>query len=175
MYEGIPQGEPTTVIKPTLGSALLFGGDLTHAGMQVQAGLRSVFVCSFSTRTPASREDRVVGLQGGSAAASSTLRERNEVARQHAEANGGGGSRGAGTVRRSAERALIERVMTDGPAAPWTAVPAAPSAAVPLTAEVTSAAQPATDKAVELLALKQKVAELAARNAALKESLYQQE
>lgn len=51
------------VLKPPLGTALVFGGDVTHAGMPVEAGLRSVFVASFSTRTEASAEDRVQGLQ----------------------------------------------------------------------------------------------------------------
>lgn len=59
----VPEGPPTTVLKPPLGTALLFGGDLTHAGMPVETGVRSVFVMSFSTRTPVSREDRVHGLQ----------------------------------------------------------------------------------------------------------------
>eukprot|EP00966_Prymnesium_polylepis_P212035 4911168-Prymnesium_polylepis.2 len=58
-----PQSPPTTVLKPPLGTALVFGGDLTHAGMPVEAGMRSVFVASFSTRTPASAKDRVQGLQ----------------------------------------------------------------------------------------------------------------
>jgi len=55
--------EPTTVLKPMAGSALLFGGDVTHAGMPVEGGYRSVFVCSFSTRTDASPENRLHGLQ----------------------------------------------------------------------------------------------------------------
>ena len=46
-----------------VGTALLFGGDVTHAGLPVAGGLRSVFVASFSTRTPASPPDRVHGLQ----------------------------------------------------------------------------------------------------------------
>ena len=75
--EGIPDFPPTTVIRPPLGTALLFGGDLTHAGMPVESGVRSVFVCSFSTRTDASPADRVNGLQGTTS--SSALRERNEM------------------------------------------------------------------------------------------------
>lgn len=59
----VPDGEPDVVLKPPLGSALLFGGDLTHAGMPVETGLRSVVVASFSTRTPASPPDRIHGLQ----------------------------------------------------------------------------------------------------------------
>lgn len=58
-----PKDLPTTVLKPPPGSALVFGGDVTHAGMPVENGYRSVFVCSFSTRTPASRPDRLHGLQ----------------------------------------------------------------------------------------------------------------
>jgi len=59
-----PWKPPDEVLKPPLGTALVFGGDVTHAGMPVEAGLRSVFVASFSTRTEASAEDRVQGLQG---------------------------------------------------------------------------------------------------------------
>ena len=63
-----PAGAPTVVLKPPLGTALVFGGDLTHAGMDVEAGLRSVLVASFSTRTAASNQDRCHGLPapGGS-------------------------------------------------------------------------------------------------------------
>jgi hypothetical protein len=57
------QDPPDIVLKPTPGSALIFGGDVTHAGMPVDTGYRSVFVCSFSTRTPVSPEDRLHGLQ----------------------------------------------------------------------------------------------------------------
>lgn len=78
--EELPTGPPSKVIRPPLGTALVFGGDLAHAGMPVESGMRSVFVCSFSTRTDASREDRVAGLQGGSGV--SALRERNEAARE---------------------------------------------------------------------------------------------
>mmetsp|Transcript_7810 Transcript_7810/g.11942 ORF Transcript_7810/g.11942 Transcript_7810/m.11942 type:complete len:333 (+) Transcript_7810:38-1036(+) len=58
-----PQEPPTTVLKPPPGSALIFGGDVTHAGMPVESGYRSVFVCSFSTRTPVSPENRLHGMQ----------------------------------------------------------------------------------------------------------------
>ena len=58
-----PQSNPTAVLAPALGTALVFGGDVTHAGMPVQAGLRAVFVASFSTRTPTSRVERCRGLQ----------------------------------------------------------------------------------------------------------------
>lgn len=59
----MPDGPPTAVLRPPLGTALVFGGDLVHAGMPVETGLRSVLVASFSTRTAASPEDRVHGLQ----------------------------------------------------------------------------------------------------------------
>ena len=58
-----PQSPPSAILKPPAGSALVFGGDVTHCGMPVEAGLRSVFVCSFSTRTPVSSEDRLHGMQ----------------------------------------------------------------------------------------------------------------
>ena len=70
---GVREVPPTTVITPERGTALLFGGDVLHAGMPIESGLRSVFVASFSTRTPASPDDRVHGMQ--SAPASSALRE----------------------------------------------------------------------------------------------------
>mmetsp|Transcript_49075 Transcript_49075/g.59437 ORF Transcript_49075/g.59437 Transcript_49075/m.59437 type:complete len:326 (+) Transcript_49075:53-1030(+) len=58
-----PEGPPTMVLKPPPGTALIFGGDVTHAGMAVEDGCRSVFVCSFSTRTPVSSKDRLHGMQ----------------------------------------------------------------------------------------------------------------
>jgi len=58
-----PRGPPDLVLKPPPGSALVFGGDVTHSGMPVESGYRSVFVCSFSTRTAVSREDRLHGMQ----------------------------------------------------------------------------------------------------------------
>jgi len=54
---------PDLILKSPTGSALVFGGDVTHAGMPVLQGLRSVLVCSFSTRTPTSRPDRLHGLR----------------------------------------------------------------------------------------------------------------
>jgi len=68
-----PDGPPTAVLRPPLGTAILFGGDVTHAGMPVEGGTRAVLVASFSTRTPASSEARVNGLRASSA--SSALRE----------------------------------------------------------------------------------------------------
>ena len=61
--ENPAQTEPDLVLTPTMGSALLFGGDVTHAGMPVEHGCRCVLVCSLSTRTPASSPDRLHGLQ----------------------------------------------------------------------------------------------------------------
>jgi hypothetical protein len=60
-----PLAPPTKVLTPAPGTALVFGGDVTHAGMPVEAGLRSVFVASFSTRTDASNPARCHGLQEG--------------------------------------------------------------------------------------------------------------
>jgi len=68
-----PDGPPTAILRPPLGTAILFGGDVTHAGMPVEDGTRAVLVASFSTRTPASSEARVNGLRASSA--SSALRE----------------------------------------------------------------------------------------------------
>ena len=39
---------PSLVLKPPAGTALLFGGDVTHAGVAVGSGTRCVFVASFS-------------------------------------------------------------------------------------------------------------------------------
>ena len=41
---------PAAVLRPAAGTALLFGGHVTHAGMPVTAGERAVFVASFSPR-----------------------------------------------------------------------------------------------------------------------------
>jgi hypothetical protein len=54
--------QPNVILKPPAGSALLFGGDVTHAGMPVDSGYRSVFVCSFSTKTAATSPDRLHGM-----------------------------------------------------------------------------------------------------------------
>ena len=45
-----PQSEPSFVLTPPAGSALVFGGNVTHAGESVAGGERTVFVASFSTR-----------------------------------------------------------------------------------------------------------------------------
>lgn len=46
---------PTTVLRPRAGTALLWGGTLTHAGAEVVAGRRLVFVASFSPIDAGSR------------------------------------------------------------------------------------------------------------------------
>jgi len=49
--------DPTIILKPAAGSAMLFGGCVTHAGVSVNKGTRVVFVASFSR---ASEETPVV-------------------------------------------------------------------------------------------------------------------
>jgi hypothetical protein len=41
---------PRCVLRPRRGTALLFGGGVTHAGMPVEGGTRCVYVASFSAR-----------------------------------------------------------------------------------------------------------------------------
>ena len=41
---------PTAVLRPPAGTAMLFGGHVSHAGMPVKTGERAVFVASFSLR-----------------------------------------------------------------------------------------------------------------------------
>ena len=63
---------PTLVLKPPAGTALLFGGDITHAGQPVTSGQRAVFVASFS-RSGATRiiprhsrvEERTAAMAAG--------------------------------------------------------------------------------------------------------------
>lgn len=52
--------EPTLLLAPPAGTALLFGGDVTHAGQPVTAGQRAVFVASFSRR-----DGGALGEEGG--------------------------------------------------------------------------------------------------------------
>lgn len=40
--------EPSIILKPNKGTATLFGGCVTHAGIPVESGYRVVFVASFS-------------------------------------------------------------------------------------------------------------------------------
>lgn len=56
------QSSPDVILAPEPGSVLLFGGDVTHAGMPVMDGLRSVFVASMSTRTEESQAIRTQGF-----------------------------------------------------------------------------------------------------------------
>ena len=42
-------GPPALVLRPPAGSALLFVGSVTHAGLPVSAGTRQVYVASFSS------------------------------------------------------------------------------------------------------------------------------
>lgn len=63
MVDENPSTPPDVVLTPEKGTALVFGGDVTHSGMPVEEGYRSVFVCSFSTRTPASAPNRLHGMQ----------------------------------------------------------------------------------------------------------------
>mmetsp|Transcript_25611 Transcript_25611/g.40211 ORF Transcript_25611/g.40211 Transcript_25611/m.40211 type:complete len:289 (+) Transcript_25611:134-1000(+) len=43
--------DPTIILKPPSGTAMLFGGCVTHAGVSVTEGTRVVFVASFSSAT----------------------------------------------------------------------------------------------------------------------------
>lgn len=43
--------DPTIILKPHAGCAMLFGGRVTHAGVPVEDGVRVVFVASFSSST----------------------------------------------------------------------------------------------------------------------------
>ena len=48
--EGTVQ-EPTLVLRPPAGTAIIFGGDVTHAGKACTGGRRCIFVASFSPKT----------------------------------------------------------------------------------------------------------------------------
>ena len=50
---------PAIVLTPPAGTAMLFSGDVTHAGLQVEGGTRVVFVASFSARRSASQRARI--------------------------------------------------------------------------------------------------------------------
>lgn len=47
---GGPGGEPSLVLQPPPGTALMWTGDITHAGIRVTSGTRHVFVASFNLR-----------------------------------------------------------------------------------------------------------------------------
>jgi hypothetical protein len=60
--------EPTLVLRPAAGSAIIFGGDVTHAGQVCTGGVRCVLVASFSPRTNehlVAALDRKIGAGGG--------------------------------------------------------------------------------------------------------------
>lgn len=47
---GQPTSRPAVVLRPPPGSALLYGGRVTHAGMPMETGCRVIFLASFSRR-----------------------------------------------------------------------------------------------------------------------------
>ena len=47
---GGPGGEPSLTLRPEAGTALLWTGQITHAGLPVISGRRHVWVCSFNLR-----------------------------------------------------------------------------------------------------------------------------
>ena len=49
--------EPALVLRPPAGTGILFGGDVTHAGVEVSSGTRVVFVASFSAPMSSSAPD----------------------------------------------------------------------------------------------------------------------
>ena len=51
--------EPTIVLIPPAGTAVLFGGCVTHAGVPVETGTRVVFVASFSS----AKDDKPVAIE----------------------------------------------------------------------------------------------------------------
>jgi len=52
-----PRLQPTLVLKPLMGTALCFGGSVTHSAVRVLAGQRCVFVASFSRSAANKQED----------------------------------------------------------------------------------------------------------------------
>jgi hypothetical protein len=60
--QGVEATPPSLVLTPPRGTALLFGGDLMHAGLPVSAGERGVFVASFSRC--AARSSAQLGTEG---------------------------------------------------------------------------------------------------------------
>ena len=49
---GDPVARPSCILKPPRGAALLYGGQLLHSAAEVTAGIRHIFVCSFSPSAP---------------------------------------------------------------------------------------------------------------------------
>lgn len=58
--------KPTLVLAPPAGTALFFGGEVTHAGRPVVKGARSVWVASFSTKASKGSELRPPPADGAS-------------------------------------------------------------------------------------------------------------
>ena len=52
-----PQSAPAFVLTPPAGTALVFGGNVTHAGESVLDGERTVFVASFSNARAKPKRD----------------------------------------------------------------------------------------------------------------------
>ena len=80
-------GPPTMVLRPPAGAALLWGGNVTHAGLPVQSGQRCVFVASFSPKeSPAAAAAKRTATEGqasptsrASAASSASHRRMAEI------------------------------------------------------------------------------------------------
>ena len=77
--------EPTLVLRPPAGTALLFGGELTHAGLPVTAGHRAVFVASFSRKCATDAcgggEHTLAGHGGGAAKTAPSMEEEHGARR----------------------------------------------------------------------------------------------
>lgn len=63
------RAEPELVLKPAAGHALLFGGEVTHAGRPVESGTRCMFVASFSPKACAPDKHQGPNLVSSTAAA----------------------------------------------------------------------------------------------------------
>lgn len=96
--------KPTLVLRPPAGTALLFGGELTHAGLPVTAGHRAVLVASFSRRCAPAHEGCADGSCAScdAAAAGVPVASGDDGAASLDEDSGG--------ARRSLERALLEQL-----------------------------------------------------------------
>ena len=81
---------PSIVLAPPAGSALLFGGELTHSGQPVTAGQRAVFVASFSRGASLRCGQRRVGAVVGAVVGAAPRLEGDAEAASKM-ANGGGG------------------------------------------------------------------------------------
>ena len=63
-----PSRPPSLLLAPPAGTAMLWGGDLMHAGQPVTAGQRAVFVASFSQRSSGSENSAAAAHQHHSSA-----------------------------------------------------------------------------------------------------------